>query len=269
MTGAFAESVMRRRSFAGLQAEWKNPMARPDKPMPQIEQSPCSGVAILSTHSGEFLTMDEYRPRRPGRAARAVATRSGPRAAARAAASVPYITRKIPYYEVLSEEGLELLERNADTILEEVGIEFREDAEALALWKQAGADVQGERVRMPRGLARSLIQNHAPREFVQHARNPARSVAIGGKNTVFAPAYGSPSCATSMRAALRAHRRLSQFRQARLRFERAAPLGRHDLRARRPAGQQASLRDGVQPYQVQRQAVHGLGDSSGARPGFR
>ena len=111
---------------------------------------------------------------------------------ARAAASVPYITRKIPYYEVLSEEGLALLEHNADTILEEVGIEFREDTEALALWKQAGADVQGERVRMPRGLARSLIQANAPRDFVQHARNPARSVAIGGKHTVFAPAYGSP-----------------------------------------------------------------------------
>jgi trimethylamine---corrinoid protein Co-methyltransferase len=111
---------------------------------------------------------------------------------ARAAASVPYITRKIPYYEVLSEEGLALLENNADTILEEVGIEFREDAEALSLWKEAGADIQGERVRIPRGLARSLIQKNAPHEFVQHARNPARSVHIGGKNTVFAPAYGSP-----------------------------------------------------------------------------
>ena len=32
----------------------------------------------------------------------------------------------------------------------------------------------------------------APREFTQHARNPARNVVIGGKNTVFAPAYGSP-----------------------------------------------------------------------------
>jgi trimethylamine---corrinoid protein Co-methyltransferase len=136
--------------------------------------------------------MDEPQTETPR--ARRPSGRDAKRAArtARAAASVPYITRKIPYYEVLSEEGLVLLETNADTILEEVGIEFREDAEALALWKQAGADVQGERVRIPRGLARSLIQRHAPREFVQHARNPARSVVIGGKNTVFAPAYGSP-----------------------------------------------------------------------------
>ena len=43
---------------------------------------------------------------------------------ARSNQSAPYITRKIPYYEVLDEEGLQLIERNADTILEETGIDF-------------------------------------------------------------------------------------------------------------------------------------------------
>src|SRR5688572_33179842 len=62
--------------------------------------------------------------------------------AASAGQSVPYVTRRIPVYEVLGEEGLSLIERNADTILEEIGIEFREDAEALDVWKKAGADVQ-------------------------------------------------------------------------------------------------------------------------------
>ncbi len=112
--------------------------------------------------------------------------------AARAASSVPYITRKIPFYEVLSEEGYVTMEQNADTILEEIGIDFRDDAEALAIWKAAGADVQGERVHFPRGMCRQLIRQSAPAEFTQHARNPARSVQIGGRNTVFAPAYGSP-----------------------------------------------------------------------------
>ena len=112
--------------------------------------------------------------------------------AARSAVTIPYITRALPYYEVLDEQGLLTIERNADTILEEIGIDFRDDAEALTLWKAAGADVQGERVRFPRGLCRSLVQNSAPREFIQYARNPARNVAIGGKHTVFAPAYGSP-----------------------------------------------------------------------------
>ncbi|MFQ5784843.1 MAG: trimethylamine methyltransferase family protein [Alphaproteobacteria bacterium] len=106
-------------------------------------------------------------------------------------AQLPYITRGIPLTEVLSEEGLEIIENNAETILEEIGIEFREDAEALDLWKEAGADVDGERVRLPRGLARTLLET-APRQFTQHARNPDRSVEIGGPHTVFAPVYGPP-----------------------------------------------------------------------------
>jgi len=103
-----------------------------------------------------------------------------------------YISRAIPAYRTLSEEGLALVERNADTILQEVGIEFRGDAEALRIWQDAGADVQGERVRFPRGMCRQIIQKSAPREFTQHARNPERSVRIGGDNTVFAPVYGPP-----------------------------------------------------------------------------
>jgi len=128
------------------------------------------------------------------RGARRPSGRDAKRAAraARAGSSIPFITRKIPFYEVLNEEGLSLIEHNADTILEEIGIEFREDPESLSIWKKAGADVQSERVRFPRGMCRQLIRATAPREFTQHARNSARSVVIGGKNTVFAPAYGSP-----------------------------------------------------------------------------
>ncbi len=103
----------------------------------------------------------------------------------------PYITRKIREYEVLDEEGLSLIEANADRVLEEIGIEFRDDQEALDLWREAGADVRGERVHFPKGLCRSLLQT-APSVFTQHARNPERSVQIGGKATVFAPVYGPP-----------------------------------------------------------------------------
>ena len=105
---------------------------------------------------------------------------------------VPYVTRNVPVYDVLGDEGLEIIEDNAETILTEVGIDFRDDAEALDLWRHNGADVHGERVRFPRGLCRTLIQASAPREFVQHARNPERSVKIGGLHSVFVPAYGPP-----------------------------------------------------------------------------
>ena len=124
--------------------------------------------------------------------------RGGGREARRAArvearpAVVPYVTRRVPVYDVMSAEGLDLIEHNAETILEEIGVEFRGDPEALALWREAGADVDGERVRIPRGLARGLVTGSAPAEFVQHARNPERSARIGGPHMVFAPAYGPP-----------------------------------------------------------------------------
>ncbi len=103
-----------------------------------------------------------------------------------------FIERKIPYFEYLNEESLELIEHNADTVLEEIGIEFRDDPEALTILKDAGADITGERVRFPRGMCRSIIQASAPAEFTQHARNPQRNVIIGGPRTVLVPAYGSP-----------------------------------------------------------------------------
>ena len=109
----------------------------------------------------------------------------------RSTASVPYITRKIPLTEILSEEGLEIIERNADALLEEIGIEFRDFPRALELFRGAGCDVRGERVRFPRGLARQLCAT-APARYVQHARNPERNVVIGGDAMVFAPNYGSP-----------------------------------------------------------------------------
>ncbi|NKC14864.1 MAG: trimethylamine methyltransferase [Gammaproteobacteria bacterium] len=109
-----------------------------------------------------------------------------------AAQQIAYITRKTPTYNVLDEAGLALIEHNADTLLEEIGIEFREYPRALQLFRQAGADVQGERVRFPRGLCRAIVQTSAPGEFIQHARNPARSVKIGGDAMVLVPAYGPP-----------------------------------------------------------------------------
>ncbi len=117
------------------------------------------------------------------------------RAASRASTAQPipaYLERQIRPYELVSDEHLELIEHNADTILEQVGIEFRNYPRALDMWKDAGADVSGERVRFPRGLCRKLVQASAPRQYTQHARNPARNVEIGGNNTVFAPNYGSP-----------------------------------------------------------------------------
>ena len=126
-----------------------------------------------------------------------MARRSGGRAArresraAKVTAAAPYLIRSVPCQEVLNEEGLAQIEANADQLLQDIGIEFRDDDEVLNLWRGAGADVRDQRVRFPKGLLRQLIAT-APTQFTQHARNPARSVEIGGDNMVFAPVYGPP-----------------------------------------------------------------------------
>ncbi len=127
-------------------------------------------------------------------ARRARGGRAG-RAAARAATEAPrkpYITRKIPEYSVLNDTDLAQLEHNADTILQDIGIDIKEDQESIDIFVAAGASAEGERVKFPRGMLRELIQKTAPAQFTQHARNPANNVEIGGKNTVLVPAYGSP-----------------------------------------------------------------------------
>lgn len=130
--------------------------------------------------------MDEVRHQRSGRAARAAERqRKGARVGR------PYIIRNVPTYDVLGEENLIRIERAADRILAETGIEFRDDPVALDQWRRAGAEVSGVLVKFPPGMLREVLAS-APAEFTQHARNPAKSVVIGGKSVVFAPAYGSP-----------------------------------------------------------------------------
>ena len=125
-------------------------------------------------------------------------TRSGTREARKARRAQPptapaFITRGLPPYELLGEEGLAAIEQHADRLLEEIGMEIRGDAQALSLWQQAGAQISdGCRVHVPQGLARAIVRRSAPRQFTQYARNPSRNIQIGGPHTVFAPAYGPP-----------------------------------------------------------------------------
>ncbi|MBD3626097.1 MAG: trimethylamine methyltransferase family protein, partial [Rhodobacteraceae bacterium] len=116
------------------------------------------------------------------------------RRAARTAVNVtcaPTIRRRIATFDLLDEEALQIIEHNAETVLDEIGVNFVDNRAALALWKDAGADVQGERVHIPRGLARKLCAT-APSTITQAARNPERSVVIGGDSLVLAPVYGPP-----------------------------------------------------------------------------
>jgi len=130
----------------------------------------------------------------PQRGRRARGGGGAARRAARTAISTEtakFITRNVPNFEVLTDAALAKIEANADRVLAEIGVNFVDNPEALERWRAAGAHVEGERVKIPAGLARSLCQT-APSTFTQHARNPARSVEIGGNNLVLAPVYGPP-----------------------------------------------------------------------------
>lgn len=104
---------------------------------------------------------------------------------------VPCITRKLRPFDILDAEALENIERNADRVLAQIGVSFVDNPQALVRWKAAGAEIEGDRVRLPNGMARELCAT-APACFVQRARNPARSVPIGGAHLVTAPSFGAP-----------------------------------------------------------------------------
>jgi trimethylamine---corrinoid protein Co-methyltransferase len=104
--------------------------------------------------------------------------------------ALPVLERRVPVYEVLDAAGLEMIHEASLAILEEVGIDFR-DAEAATMWKDAGAEVERFRVRIPRQLLMALVAKN-PSRFTVHARNTERSTVIGGNNVAFAPTYGSP-----------------------------------------------------------------------------
>ena len=103
----------------------------------------------------------------------------------------PFIRRSLPFFDVLDEDQIEKLEAQVDWIIQNVGIAFRDDPEALDLWRREGAKIEGDIVKAPADWIRALCAK-APREFTQLARNPDRSVTIGGNNQVFAPIYGAP-----------------------------------------------------------------------------
>ena len=123
-------------------------------------------------------------------------TRKGGRAARRAARvnapiiHQPALMRNVPVYEVVNAEGVEQIHDLAMRIVESIGVDFR-DAESLDIWKKTDAEIQGERVRVSRDTLMALV-DQAPSEYVHHARNPERTVTVGGRSMVVSPSYGPP-----------------------------------------------------------------------------
>jgi trimethylamine--corrinoid protein Co-methyltransferase len=97
---------------------------------------------------------------------------------------------KMPRYEILSEDAMEVLDRGWRRIVSELGIEFLLD-EALDEFRKAGQQVEGNNVKFDPDFILEQVAK-APREFDIQARNPEHSVHIGGDHMVFASVYGPP-----------------------------------------------------------------------------
>jgi trimethylamine--corrinoid protein Co-methyltransferase len=95
--------------------------------------------------------------------------------------------------EVLTEEQLAKIEDASFRILENIGLEILHDG-ALDRLEKVGASVDrsNKRVRMDRAMVLEYVAK-APALFTLHARNPARSVTIGGNHVVFASVSSAPN----------------------------------------------------------------------------
>lgn len=118
-----------------------------------------------------------------------------------AAAAAPQPQPRLPFAPVpaVSADELEAIHLASLGILEEIGMDVL-DAEARDILRAAGArvDPASPRVRLDRGVVEAAI-GKAPRSFRLHARNPGRTVEIGGDAVAFGSVASAPNVADRAR----------------------------------------------------------------------
>jgi trimethylamine--corrinoid protein Co-methyltransferase len=97
---------------------------------------------------------------------------------------------KIPTYDLLTEEQVELVHDKSMQILEEAGIAFLYEP-ALEIFRQNGAKIEDSVVYIDREMVQETLAQ-APSTYIWSARNPERDVQIGGNAACFAPVAGPP-----------------------------------------------------------------------------
>lgn len=104
---------------------------------------------------------------------------------------LPALKRRLPLTEPMDEEQIAKIDDASMSILEEVGVIFR-DPIAIDDWHKAGAEIRdGDRVHLDRNLVRELIAT-IPETFTYHARNPEKSLPFGKDHSIFVPMTGAP-----------------------------------------------------------------------------
>ena len=100
------------------------------------------------------------------------------------------LEHRFPYLEPVSPDGLATLERGWMRIVSELGIRF-DHPEALRVLAEHGQRIEGDIAFLDPAWVLEMV-GRAPAQFTFHARNPERSVEIGGPNSVFLPVQGAP-----------------------------------------------------------------------------
>ena len=93
--------------------------------------------------------------------------------------------------EPLTEEGVAAIHDGAMRILEEIGIEFLNE-EAIGIFREAGATVNGTNVRLGRDFVEEMVAR-APEQFDITPRNPDRKITIGGRHMLFGNVSSPPN----------------------------------------------------------------------------
>jgi trimethylamine---corrinoid protein Co-methyltransferase len=92
--------------------------------------------------------------------------------------------------QALTAEQMTRIHEASMEILRAVGVAFNE-AEALDIFARGGFRVDGKTVFITESQVQKALRT-VPSRFMLTARNPEKSVAVGGDDFVFAPGYGAP-----------------------------------------------------------------------------
>ena len=103
---------------------------------------------------------------------------------------LPTLEGKLPLVEPMDEAQIRRIDDASMSILEEVGVAFT-DKIALEDWRRAGAKVDGERVYIDREMVREKLKT-IPSQITLNARNPEKTVQLGGRSSIFVPMTGAP-----------------------------------------------------------------------------
>ena len=93
--------------------------------------------------------------------------------------------------EPLTDEGVQAIHDGAMQILEDVGIEIL-NGEALELFREMGATISGENVRLGRDFVMEMIAK-APSQWTITPRNPDHEIIVGGNYMLFGNVSSPPS----------------------------------------------------------------------------